>query len=181
MGGRRVFGILAQRVEQSPDIEDINAHGSAYFGRIEYRTHGTAMPRLLLESDDPEIFVDLAHTEALRLVRIDLDGGDRDVGLAAAMAVDHVAVIHLVDVVGGKHQRIFAALGGDRGAVLEDCVGGAEIPIVAQALHGRDHLDVFADFGGEDVPSVANVTDELEGLVLCQNKDTPHAGVDAVG
>jgi len=59
------------------------------------------------------------------------EAGDREVGVAAAMALDHGGVVHLVDVVAGQDQRI-AGLGLlDRVDVLIDRVGRALIPVLA--------------------------------------------------
>src|ERR1035437_4679426 len=34
-------------------------------------------------------------------------------------------------------------------------------------LHGRNHLNVLAQLGGEDSPAVADVADQVEGFILC--------------
>ena len=51
--------------------------------------------------------------------------------------------------------------------ILIDGVGGALVPVLADALHGRDDFDVLAKFGREDVPAVADVADQVQRFVLC--------------
>ena len=60
-------------------------------------------------------------------------------------------------------------------------VGRALVPVLVDALHGRNHLDVLAQLGREDVPAVADVADQFQRLVLCQDEDSPDVGIDAVG
>ena len=46
--------------------------------------------------------------------------------------------------------------------VLEDGVGGSLIPVFVYPLHGRKHFDVLAQFRGEYVPAVPDVTDQFQ-------------------
>ena len=83
------------------------------------------------------------------------------------MPVEHLAVVHLVDVVAGEDQGMLGRFGLDALDVLEDGVGGALVPVLVHPLHGRNDFDVLAQFGREDVPAVADVADQFQGLVLC--------------
>ena len=83
------------------------------------------------------------------------------------MPVHHLPIVHLVDVVGGEDQGQRGLFRVDALAVLEDRVGGSQIPVVAQALHGRDGFDELAQFGRQDVPAVADVPDQVQRFVLC--------------
>ena len=81
--------------------------------------------------------------------------------------VHHLVVVHLIDVIAGEDQRLLGRFGLDALEVLEDGVGGALVPVLVDPLHGRDHFDVFAQFGREDVPAVADVADQFQRFVLC--------------
>ena len=97
------------------------------------------------------------HAEAGSFLGGDLDGGESDVGGGIFVLAHHLAVIHFVDVVAGENQHVFRLLGADGINVLVDGVGGALIPLVADALHGGQDFDEFSDFAAEDVPAFADV------------------------
>ena len=93
---------------------------------------------------------------------------------------DHLGVVHLVDVVASEDQGI--ARGGllDRVDVLVDRVGGPLIPLVAEALLRRDHLDVFVEFAAQELPTLVDVPVQADGLVLGQDQDLAKVGVQAI-
>ena len=95
--------------------------------------------------------------------------------------LEHLAVVHLVDVVAGKNEHVLGLLGADGVDVLVNGVGGAHVPVVAHALHGRQDLDELAHLAGHDVPAFADVAVERERLVLGEDVDPAQVGVDAVG
>ncbi len=97
------------------------------------------------------------------------------------MLLQHAAVIHFVNVVAGEDEDVLGLLGADGINVLINGVGGAHIPVVADALHGRQDLDEFADFAAEDVPAFADLAVERERFVLGQDVNAAQAGVHAVG
>jgi hypothetical protein len=53
--------------------------------------------------------------------------------------------------------RVRRGFGFDALEILEDGVRRALVPVVVHALHGRQDFDVFAQFGGKNVPAVADV------------------------
>jgi hypothetical protein len=91
-------------------------------------------------SCDPAVFVDLEDAEAARLPDGDLDRGDREVGPARHVDVEHLPVVHLVDVVARKHDHEARLLALDRIEVLVDRVGGAQVPVLPHPLLRREHL-----------------------------------------
>ena len=96
--------------------------------------------------------------------------------------VEHPAVVHLVDVVAGENEDVPRLLGADGIDVLVDGVGGAGVPVLADALHGRKDLDELAEFIGDHrPPAFADVAIEGERLVLGKDVDATQIGVDAVG
>ena len=94
--------------------------------------------------------------------------------------VQHVAVVHLVDVVAGEHDRPARLLPLDRIEVLVDGVGGAEVPVLPDALLRRQDLDELAELGIHDAPAHADVAVQALGLVLRHDEDLAQARVDAV-
>ena len=136
---------------------------------------------LFLEAVDAVVAIDFDHAEARDFVGRDLDGGQRDVGGRVLVLLEHLAVVHLVDVVAGKNEDVLGLLGADGVDVLVNGVGGAHVPVVADALHGRQDLDELAQLAGHDVPAFADVAVERERLVLREDVDPAQVGVDAVG
>ncbi len=116
------------------------------------------------------------------LVRGDGEGGEGDVGAGVAVLLQHEGVVHLVDVVAGEDDDVLGLLGADGVDVLVDGVGGALVPGLGDALHGREDLDELAEFVGDDgAPALADVAVERERLVLGEDVDVAQVGVDAVG
>ena len=97
------------------------------------------------------------------------------------MRADHVAVIHLVDVVASENQDIFRIGFLDAVNVLIDGVGGALVPVFVDALLRRQHLDVFTKFAAEETPPRHDVPIQAPGLVLRQHQHTAQVAVNAVG
>ena len=81
--------------------------------------------------------------------------------------VQHVAVVHLVDVIAGQDQDGFGRFGLDALEILENRVGGALVPVRMHAFHGGNHLDILAQFRGQNVPAVADVAGQFQGFILC--------------
>ena len=165
--GRRILGIFMQPPQQDVGVEDVDPHGGADHLRIENRAGGVAVPRLFLEAHDPVAGVDLGDAEALGFGWRDLDRGDRDIRVVPVVPVHHLAVVHFVDLVGGQDQRQWGLLHDDALAVLEDRVGRPQVPVVPQALHGRNGFDELAQLRRQDVPAVADVPDQVQRFVLC--------------
>ena len=91
-------------------------------------------------------------------------------------------VVHLVDVVAGEDEDVLRLFGADGVDVLVDGVGGALVPGLGDALHGREDLDELAELAGDDgAPAFADVAVEGERLVLGEDVDVAQVGVDAVG
>ncbi len=70
------------------------------------RALGVAVLRLFFEADHAVVLVDFGDSEAAGLFRWHLDGGDGDVGFVLAVPVQHLAVVHLIDVVAGEDQGL---------------------------------------------------------------------------
>ena len=68
----------------------------------------------------------------------------------------------------------------DRIQVLVDGVGGALVPMLADALLRRQNLDELAQFFRDEAPAHADVAIQRERFVLRGDEDAAQAGVDAV-
>jgi hypothetical protein len=64
---------------------------------------------------------------------------------------------------------------------LEERIGGAAIPVIAQLLLRRNHFDELAEGAAQESPAALNVLDERMRFVLRHHRDAPDAGVDAIG
>ena len=109
-----------------------------------------------------------------------LDRRQRHIGLPLEMKPQHLRVVHLVDVIAREHDDVARRLAVDRVQVLKHRVGGAEIPVLADALLRRQDLDELAELLGHDVPPHADVPVEGERLVLRRDEDAAQPRVDAV-
>jgi hypothetical protein len=96
--------------------------------------------------------------------------------------LEHEGVVHLVDVVAGEDEDVLGLFRADGVDVLEDGVGGALVPGLGDALHGRKDLDELAEFRGDDgSPAFADVAIQREAFVLGEDVDVAQVRVDAVG
>jgi hypothetical protein len=94
----------------------------------------------------------------------------------------HQRVIHLVDVVAGKDEDVLWFFRADGIDVLKDSVGGALVPGLGDALHGRKNLDELAELTRDDgAPAFADMSVERQCLVLREDVDVAQVRVDAVG
>src|SRR5699024_10953956 len=114
--------------------------------------------------------VSLVHVhdaEAGRLRPGHFHDGDGAGGPGGLVALHHLGVVHLVDVVAGQDHHILRVIQVDEPDVLIDGVGGALVPGAALAAHiGRQ--DVDAAGGAVQVPghAAADVAVQLQGPVL---------------
>ena len=97
---------------------------------------------------------------------VEFNGADGHARARVHVLLEHQLVIHLVNVVAGKDQDVLAGLAADGVEVLIDGVGGSLVPVVAHALHGRQHGYEFPQFVREDAPPFANVPVQGKRLVL---------------
>ena len=130
------------------------------------------MRRIVIDGHDAAI--------AGRLQR-HFDAGHAELGTASGMLGQHHAVVHLVDMVATQHQRVLRSDLAQQFQVLEDGVGGAAVPVVAELLLRRHDVDILAQAGLEETPAVLDMADQALRLVLGQHGDAAQARVDAVG
>src|ERR1700730_1264419 len=97
------------------------------------------------------------------------------------MRLEHWAVIHFVNVVRGENQYLIGRLGENALRILKYGVSGSDVPPFAYLLHGRNDLDILAKLGRKNAPSIANMTDEIQGFVLREHENSADIGIDAIG
>ena len=137
---------------------------------------GGQVLRLLQEAGQPILIVDLHDAEAAAPLPI----GISITPIVAAAprsrwTAQHPRVVHLVDVIAREHDQVPRILAQDRVEVLVDRVGGAEIPVLADALLRAEDLDELAELVGDDAPAHADVAAERERLVLQRDEDLAQA------
>jgi hypothetical protein len=97
------------------------------------------------------------------------------------VVVQHLGVVHLVDVVAREDQRVFRPVLLEGVDVLEHRVSGALVPAAADALLRRDVVDELAQgIGEEREPPPLDVTVQGVRLVLGQDVDLGKPRVHAV-
>src|SRR5712672_2686194 len=121
--------------------------------------------------------VHVHNAEAIGIFGGNLNCGKSDVGGGIHVLLQHEAVIHFVDVVAGENQYVPRLLGADGINVLVNRVSGALIPLIADALHGGEHLDELSHFTTDDIPPFANVTVQRKSFVLGEDVDAAQVGV----
>ena len=175
---RRLHRVGLERPHEHVGVEHIHAHR----GKRQLRRSRNAVRvlRLLLEAGDPLVLVDGDNPEAAHLVDRDLDRRQRDRGPALLVNPEHARVIHFVDVVARQHDELARILARDRVQILVHRIGGALIPLLADAFLRWQDLDELAQLLRYDAPAHADVAIERERLVLGSDEDAPQAGIDAV-
>ena len=118
--------------------------------------------------------------KSLARVARHLDHADRDVGALLDVVGDHRTVVHLVDVIAGQHQHVLGPQRADQIQVLVDAIGGAAIPVHADLLLRRHHVDELAELAAQVAPAALHVLDQRLTLVLRHQIDLADAGIDAV-
>src|SRR5947207_1426859 len=88
-----------------------------------------------VDVDHPEL---VGHRDRLA------DGRDGAGGAAVDVLLDHLREVHAVDVVGADDHDDVGLVVVDQVQRLVDRVGAAEVPVLADALLGRDARDVVA-------------------------------------
>ena len=98
------------------------------------------------------------------------------------MLVEHLVIVHLIDMVAGQDQDIFRIIFIDKADVLIDRVCSTLVPLRAlAALIRRQGID--AAIQAVKIPSLAVCQIHVQDmrLILRQNTDGVDAGIDTVG
>ena len=118
---------------------------------------------------------------ARRLRERHLHAPDAQVRAALRVLLEHHGVVHLVDVVPGEDDDVLRVLGAQDVEVLPDGVRGAAVPhhLVDALLRGKQ-IHELVQLGAQEVPRALDVAEQAVRLVLREDVDPAHAGVDAV-
>ena len=164
-------------VDERLGVEHVVAHARQATGVVTW--HRRRRRRLLVKREDLAVGRRLDDAERLRVLVRHRDSRDGDTGTRLDVALDHLARVHPVDVVGPEHRDVIGVLVADEVEVLVDGVGRAGEPVRA-APHLRRHRgDVAAEQRGEP-PRLADVTVEAVALVLREHHDLQVPGVGEV-
>ncbi len=126
------------------------------------------------------VLVDMHDAEADGLHARHFQAADGDVGAGIDMLLQHVFVVHLVDMVAGQDDHVLDAIILDDVDVLVDGVGGAFVPLrFGDALGGRQNVEALVALGAEEVPAALHVADQRMRLVLGGDADAADTGVQA--
>ena len=77
--------------------------------RVGIARDGRRIGGLFGEGDDAVVVVDTHHAEAGGVLQRHFEAADGDVGPLVDVLLEHVLVVHLVDVVAGEQRRCGAA------------------------------------------------------------------------
>ena len=124
----------------------------------------------------------IADAEAAGLFHRDRDGCHGADGARILVRLQHLCIIHAIDMVAGQDQNVIRIILVDEIHILIDGVGSSFVPVGAgTSLIRRKNAESAA--GAVKIPRfpVADVLVERQGLILCQYAHGINAGVDAVG
>ncbi len=168
------LGVALDLTDEGVAVEDVESHG----GEAGPRRVGIDR-RLFAETDDPAGGVAVDDAELVHLRGRDRDHGDRHLGLGRAVELEHLADVHLIDVVGAKNADFTGFFVLEDVEVLIDGVGAAAEPLRADVHRCRDRGDVVAELGRE-LPASRQMLHQRARLVLGQHADLGDAGVHEV-
>src|SRR5690554_2210381 len=75
-------------------------------------------------------FINIHDPKTFRLFKTDIEDGNRDIGMTVKMFVEHLLIIHLVNMITRKNENIFRFIGIKKLEILIDSVRSASKPIV---------------------------------------------------
>ena len=173
VGGLLVLLVLDQILAQLFPGEDINAHG---------RQRGLRVFGLFLEFIDRAVRLAVHDAEAGRLGQRHVQHRDGRVRAGLLVLLQHLVVVHLVDMVARKDQHIFGVVLVDKCDILVDRVRRTLVPLGGLALLVR-RQDVHAAAQAVEVPGLARTDIGVEHmrLVLREHAHRINARIGAVG
>ncbi len=135
----------------------------------------------LFEAHNPIFLVHLHHAELLSGLAVDAQGPHGQVRVDALVVLDHRTIVHLVDMIAGQDHDVAGAFLLQGVDVLVHGVRGTLIPVLVDALLGRDDVDEFVQFTAEEPPPTqVDVAVQAHGLVLRQHQHLANAAVEAI-
>ena len=140
-----------------------------HFSGVNARRFGIG--GFFLEADDAPVLVGFENAEfAGGRGGIHFDGGDGDVRSRGNVLLQHLLVIHFVNVVAGENEDVVRLLAADRIDILVHGVGSALIPVLRDAHLRRQNFDKVA-VAHQRGPAATHVAIEAQRLVLREDKE----------
>src|SRR4030042_2437475 len=96
------------------------------------------------------------------------------------MKINHLPIIHLVDMIPGKDEDEIWPLLLDRVDILENGIRGPLIPMFIDSLLSRNGFYEFSQRGRKNVPSKLDVTMKGGRFILGEGIDTANIRIDAI-
>jgi hypothetical protein len=144
--------------------------------------HRRRIGRLLLKRQDAVGGIDMHDPKTAGLAARNLETADGDVGALLDMLLQHGFEIHFVNVIAGQDDDITRIVTFDNVDILEDGIGGAEVPfVVGDALARRQDIETFIALRPEEVPAALQMANQAVRLVLRCHRHAANAGVQRVG
>src|SRR6266513_2825988 len=104
-----ILGIGKKDGDHQLRVEDVNAHGGVAMSGVVWRL--LRRGRLFLEADDTPILIHFDHAQLLGgLLYGNLDNTDGHICAGVHVLIEHLGVIHLVDVIAGENENKLRAL-----------------------------------------------------------------------
>src|SRR5579864_2326368 len=129
----------------------------------------------LREFYDAISVVDGHHPEGRSALDRHLQASDGDIRMSRRVKREHLAVVHLVDLVAGKDKDVLRRVLANDVDVLEDRVRGALVPGLVHALRSGHQFDEFAELAAQKSPPSLNVAYQTVRFVLRDDADAADA------
>ena len=157
-------------VEKYARLEHVYAHRRQAMGAVV--VHRLGMFGLLLEAPDAVVAVYGHDAVMARHRNGHLGRRNCQVRALGIMEIDHLAVIHLVDVIARKDQDMVWLFILDRVDILIERISRALIPAIIETLLRGYYVYILAQFSVQHIPAAGYVPGERVGFVLSQDVDS---------
>ncbi len=97
------------------------------------------------------------------------------------MRRQHLAVVHLINMIAGQDQDELRGVMADDVHVLEHRIGRALVPLGLDALLRRHQVDELIELAAQEAPAALQVLDQAVRLVLGHDADAANTGIQAIG
>src|SRR5215831_15781467 len=97
------------------------------------------------------------------------------------MVLQHIRVIHFIDVVTGQDDKVFGGSGAKDVEILVNCIRRAAVPSrLIEPLLGRQQVEKLVHLRTEERPAHLQMSQQAVRFVLGQDADPTDAGIEAV-
>src|SRR5699024_4108499 len=165
--------ICNQKFPKSLPIKYVDTHRS----KIALRVFG-----FLLKLDDLAGLIGVHDTEPACLPDGYLDDGDGCFGILSLMLGQHLGIIHLVDMVAGKDQKVIGTVIVNKVNVLGNSICGSAVNIQIGICFftGRQNKNTAVLRVQSPTSSDGYIAVQKDGFILCEYADNIDTAVGAV-